>query len=76
MFSYWSCVPLLQVDHVKAGSVGCKAGLHDTDIIRSVTVVTAEGVVGPDTEWSFEGIKRITKDSQSVCALLLAVVNS
>ena len=66
---------LLQVDRVKAGSEGYKAGLRENDIIRSVTVVTAEGIVGPETEWSFEGIKRIARDLPSVCALLMTVLN-
>ena len=68
-------IPFHQMDYVIAYSVGCKAGLHDTDIIQSVTVVTAEGVVGPDTEWSFEGIKRIARDLPSICALLMTVLN-
>ena len=66
---------LLQVEHVRIMSEGYKAGLCDNDIIRSVTVVTAEGVVGPETEWSFEGIKRIAKDLPSVYALLMTVLN-
>ena len=66
---------LLQVDHVSAMSAGEKAGLHYNDIIQSVTMITAEKPMGPYTEWSFEGIQRIAKDSPSVYALLITVVN-
>ena len=68
-------VPLLQVDHVSILSQGNKAGLRDNDIIQSVTVVTAEGVVGPETKWSFDGISRTAKNSPSVYALLMTVLN-
>ena len=61
---------------LSAGSVGSKAGLRYNDIIQSVAVVTAEGLVGPDTEWSFEGIKRTAKSSQSLYALMMTVVMS
>ena len=67
--------PFLQVERVEVASEGYKAGLHENDIIQSVTVVTAEGVVVPDKEWDFEGIKRVARDSPSVCALLLTVMN-
>ena len=56
-------------------SEGDKAGLRDNDIIQYVTVVTAEGVVGPETDWSFDRISRIAKNSPSVCALLMTVLN-
>ena len=68
-------VPLLQVGHVSVLSEGDKAGLRENDIIQSVTVVTAEGVVGPETDWSFDGISRTAKSLPSVCALLMTVLN-
>ena len=68
-------VPLLQVDHVSVLREGDKAGLRDNDIIQSVTMVTAEGVVGPDAEWSFDRISRTAKNSPSVYALLMTVLN-
>ena len=61
--------------HVSVLSQGDKAGLRDNDIIQSVTVVTTEGVVGPETDWSFESISRIAKNSPSVCALLMTILN-
>ena len=61
------------MDRVSVMSEGEKAGLHYNDIIHSVTLVTAEKAFGPYAEWSFEGIKRVAKDSPSVCALLLTV---
>ena len=67
-------VPLLQVDRVSVPSEGNKAGLRQNDIIQSVTVVTAEGAVGPETKWSFDGISRTAKNSPSVCALLMTVM--
>ena len=68
--------PLLQVDQVRVLSEGYKAGLHENDIIQSVTLVTAEGGVhGPDTEWSFDRISRTAKNSPSVFALLMTVLN-
>ena len=63
------------MNRVKALGEEYKAGLRENDIIRSVAMVTAEGVVGPDTEWSFEGIKRIARDLPSICALLMTVLN-
>ena len=56
-------------------SEGNKAGLSQNDTIHSVTVVTAEGVVGPDADWSFDRISRTAKNSPSVCALLMTVLN-
>ena len=68
--------PLLQVDQVRVLSEGYKAGLHENDIIKSVTLVTeAGGVHGPDAEWSFDRISRTAKDSPSVFALLMTVLN-
>ena len=61
--------------HVSVLSEGDKAGLRENDIIQSVTVVTAEGVVGLGTEWSFDCISRTAKNSPSVCALLMTVLN-
>ena len=69
-------VPLLQVDWVSVLSEGSKAGLRDKDIIQSVTLVTADGGVhGPDAEWSFDRISRTAKNSPSVFALLMTVLN-
>ena len=61
--------------HVSVLSEGDKAGLRENDIIQSVIVVTAEGVVGPETEWSFDGISRTAKNSPSVYALVMTVLN-
>ena len=68
-------VPLLQVDRVSVPSEGNKAGLRENGIIQSVTMVTAERVVGPETDWSFDGISRTAKSLPSVCALLMTVLN-
>ena len=68
--------PLLQVEHVHVLSEGYEAGLRKNDIIQSVTLVTAkEGVHGPDTEWSFDRISKTAKNSPSVFALLMTVLN-
>ena len=68
--------PLLQVDWVPTMSEGNKAGLCENDIIQSVILVTADrGVQGPDTEWSFDRISRTAKNSPSVFALLMTVLN-
>ena len=64
---------LLQVDRISAMSAGEKAGLHYNDIIHSVTMVTAEKALGPYTDWSFEEIQQVARDSPSLCALLLTV---
>ena len=57
-------------------SEGSKAGLRENDIIESVTVVTADGEVhGPDANWSFDKINITAKNSPSVFALLMIVLN-
>ena len=64
---------LLQVDRISVLSAGWKAGLRYNDIIQSVTMVTAEKAAGPYTEWSFEGIQKVARDSPSIRALLMTV---
>ena len=57
-------------------SEGSKAGLRENDIIESVTVVTMDGEVhGPDANWSFDKINITAKNSPSVFALLMIVLN-
>ena len=67
---------MLQVDWVRVMSEGSKAGLRENDIIESVTVVTTDGEVhGPDADWSFDKINITAKNSPSVFALLMIVLN-
>ena len=57
-------------------SEGSKAGLRENDIIQSVTLVTTDGEVhGPDADWSFDKINITAKNSPSVFALLMIVLN-
>ena len=67
---------MLQVDRVEVLEEGSKAGLRKNDIIESVTLVTTDGEVhGPEVEWSFDSISRTAKNSPSVFALLMIVLN-
>ena len=67
---------MLQVDRVRVTSEGSKAGLRENDIIESVTLVTTDGEVhGPDADWSFDKINITAKNSPSVFALLMIVLN-
>ena len=65
------------MDWVRVTSEGSKAGLRENDIIEYVNLVTTDGEVhGPDVEWSFDKISRTAKNSPSVFALLMTVLNN